>query len=113
MIFQTFAELCQRIELIRGRLDTIDLLSETIQGLDPDDLPIFVRFILGKPFPEWSPLKLGIGPNLLYEAVAYVTGRNREEVIRTLNSVGDLGRAVEEMLSKKSQTSFFSDELTL
>lgn len=113
MNFQTFAELCQRIESIRGRLDTIDLLSETIRDLDPDDLAIFVRLILGKPFPAWSLLKLGIGPNLLYEAVAYVTGRNREEVIRTLNSVGDLGRAVEGMLASKSQTSFFSEDLTL
>jgi DNA ligase-1 len=113
MIFQTFAELCQRIEKIRGRLDTIEILSEVIRDLDPEDLPIFVRLVLGRPFPEWSPLKLGIGPNLLYEAVAYVTGRNREEVIGTLNSVGDLGRAVAQMLASKSQTSFFTDELTL
>jgi DNA ligase-1 len=113
MNFQTFAGLCRRIETIRGRLETIDILSEMIRGLDPGDLSLFVRLILGTPFPEWSPLKLGIGPNLLYEAVAYVTGRNRDEVIRTLNQVGDLGRAVEEMLASKSQTSFFSDELTL
>lgn len=108
-----FAELCRKIESIKGRLDTIDLLSNAIREVECPDLPIFVRLILGKPFPDWSPLKLGIGPNLLYESVAYVTGRNREKVLSTLNSVGDLGRAVEEMLESKSQTSFFSEELTL
>ena len=113
MNFQTFAELCSRIEKIKGRLDTIDILSEALSGLTEEDLPVFIRLILGRPFPDWSPLKLGIGPNLLYEAVAYVTGRNRDEVIRILNSVGDLGKAVEEMLASKSQTSFFSEELTV
>lgn len=108
-----FAELCKKIESVKGRLDTIDLLSNAIQEVEHPDLQIFVRLILGKPFPNWSPLKLGIGPNLLYESVAYVTGRNREKVLATLNSVGDLGRAVEEMLESKSQTSFFSEELTL
>ena len=99
MLFQTFAGLCRDIEKIRGRLDTIDLISSVLPSLSDEDLPIFVRLLLGRPFPSWSPLTLGIGPNLLYEAVAYVTGRNREEVIRILNSVGDLGAAVEELLA--------------
>ncbi len=113
MKFLLFAELCQRIETIKGRLDTIDCLSAALKEVPADDLPIFVRMILGSPFPDWSPLKLGIGPNLLYEAVAYVTGKNRAGVIKKLNSVGDLGKAVEELLASKSQTSFFSEELTL
>ncbi len=113
MEFLIFAELCRKIESVKGRLDTIDLLSCALKKVDLHDLPLFARLILGKPFPDWSPLKLGIGPNLLYESVAYVTGRSREKVITTLNSVGDLGRAVEDMLASKSQTSFFSESLTL
>jgi DNA ligase-1 len=113
MKFLLFAQLCQRIETIKGRLDTIECLSAALKEVPVDDLPIFVRMILGSPFPDWSPLKLGIGPNLLYEAVAYVTGKNRAGVIKKLNSVGDLGKAVEELLASKSQTSFFSEELTL
>ncbi|MCA1917684.1 ATP-dependent DNA ligase [Methanospirillum hungatei] len=113
MIFLEFAELCSRLEKISGRLETISILAETISSLSEDDLPHFCRLILGKPFPEWSGKKLGVGPNLLYEAVAYVTGRKREEVIDRLSRVGDAGAAVEELLSQKSQTSFFTVELTL
>ena len=113
MIFLEFAELCSRLEKISGRLETISILAETIASLSEDDLPHFCRLILGKPFPEWSGKKLGVGPNLLYEAVAYVTGRKREEVIDRLSRVGDAGAAVEELLSQKSQTSFFTVELTL
>jgi len=113
MNFLEFAELCSRLEKISGRLDTIALLAETIEELSKEDLPSFCRLILGRPFPEWSGQKLGIGPNLLYEAVAYVTGRKRDEVIERLSHVGDAGAAVEELLSQKSQTSFFTVELTL
>ena len=30
-----------------------------------EELPVFVRFVMGRIFPDWSSRKLGIGPNLL------------------------------------------------
>ncbi len=113
MQFSDFSSVCARLQGIPGRLEKVELLSGVIAGLSEDDLPVFIRMILGQPFPEWSQMKLGIGPNLLYEAVAYVTGKKRESVIDLLNRVGDIGAAVETLLSQKSQTSFFSAELTL
>ena len=83
MMFLEFAELCARLETISGRLETISVLAQTIASLSKEDLPDFCRLIQGRPFPEWSG-KLGVGPNLLYEAVAYVTGRRREDVIDRL-----------------------------
>ncbi len=111
--FSEFADTCTKLSKISGRLDKIELLSEVIKKLSVEDLPIFVRLLLGKPFPDYSPLKLGIGPNLIYEAVSYVTGKRRDSVVNLLNKVGDMGSAVEELLSKKSQTSFFMANLTL
>ncbi len=113
MLFIEFAKLCSRLEKISGRLDTISLLAETIVQLAEEELSDFCRLILGKPFPEWSGKKLGVGPNLLYEAVAYVTGKRREDVIERLSRVGDAGAAVEDLLKQKSQRSFFTVELTL
>ncbi|MDD1725214.1 MAG: ATP-dependent DNA ligase [Methanospirillum sp.] len=113
MLFKEFAELCSRLEKISGRLETIDILAEAISSLSEDDLPVFCRLILGKPFPEWSPKKIGTGPNLLYEAVAFVTGRKKEEILDRLGRVGDAGAAVEELLSQKSQTAFFTTDLML
>ncbi|MDD1670408.1 MAG: ATP-dependent DNA ligase, partial [Methanomicrobiales archaeon] len=77
------------------------------------ELPVFVRFIMGRVFPDWSPLKLGIGPNLLYEAVAYVVGKKREAVVDRVSAEGDVGRAVELLLAGKTQTSFFTEEMTI
>ncbi|MDD1672867.1 MAG: ATP-dependent DNA ligase, partial [Methanomicrobiales archaeon] len=111
MRFIDFARYCERLEELSGRLETIDLLSEMLTPLSENELPVVVRFIMGKIFPDWSPLKLGIGPNLLYEAVAYVVGKKKETVIREINRTGDAGKAIEYLIATKEQTSFFQVEL--
>ncbi len=68
---------------------------------------------MGRIFPDWSSKKLGIGPNLLYEAIGDVAGVTKEQVIEKINKTGDVGQAVEELLSVKSQTTFFHEDLDL
>lgn len=91
----------------------IDIVSRAIPYLSDEELPVFVRFLMGKIFPDWSPLKVGIGPNLLFEAVAYVAGKKKDEVINEINRTGDAGVAIEHILSSKEQTSFFTSPLDL
>ena len=110
MLFAEFSKICEQIEGISGRLEMIDVISRALPGLSPEELPIFVRFVMGRIFPDWSSQKLGIGPNLLYEAVGYVAGVKKEDVIATINQTGDVGRAVEKLLSNKSQMTFSHDE---
>ncbi|MDD1707879.1 MAG: ATP-dependent DNA ligase [Methanoregulaceae archaeon] len=113
MNFLEFARVCEQLEGIPGRLAMIDLISRVLPTLSDEELPVFIRFVMGRIFPDWSPEKLGIGPNLLYEGVAYVAGIRKDEVVGIINRTGDVGKAVEELLARKEQTSFFSEELTL
>jgi DNA ligase-1 len=113
MLFIDFSRCCERLEGISGRLEMIDIISRELPGLSDEELPVFVRFIMGRIFPDWSSKKLGIGPNLLYEAAGYVAGVSKETVIATINRTGDVGRAVEELLAEKSQTTFFHEQLDL
>lgn len=113
MNFGEFARICEQLEGISGRLEMIGIISRVLPTLDDDELPVFIRFVMGRIFPDWSPEKLGIGPNLLYEGVAYVAGKHRDDVVAVINRTGDVGRAVEELLASKEQTSFFSEDLTL
>jgi len=113
MLFSEFALLCEKIEALASRLEMRDLIADLLPGLTPDDLPIFVRFIRGLIFPDWSSAHLGIGPTLLYDAVAYVAGWKRSEVIALVNRTGDAGLAVEHLLKEKTQMSLFAEELTL
>jgi DNA ligase-1 len=113
MNFIDFSEFCDRLESISGRLETIDLIAEKLPELSDEDIPVFLRFITGRVFPDYSQDKIGIGPNHVYESVAYVIGKNKDYVIRKINTGGDVGKAVENLLAKKEQTSFFSDTLEL
>nr|WP_320161877.1 ATP-dependent DNA ligase [uncultured Methanoregula sp.] len=113
MLFMDFSRCCERLEGTAGRLDMIAIISEVLPGLSDEELPVFVRFVMGRIFPDWSSQKLGIGPNLLYEAIGYVAGIKKEEVIERINKTGDVGQAVEDLLSAKSQMTFFHEELDL
>ena len=113
MLFMDFSRACEQLEGTSGRLDMIDIISRILPTLTPEELPVFVRFVMGRIFPDWSSKKLGIGPNLLYEAIGYVAGMKKEQVIEKITITGDAGRAVEELLSIKSQTTFFHEDLDL
>jgi DNA ligase-1 len=113
MLFSRFAQICEELEHISGRLDMIAVISRALPDLSPDELPVFVRFVMGRIFPDWSAQKLGIGPNLLYESVAYVAGVKKDAVIERINRSGDIGKAVEEYLARKSQVSLSMQDLDL
>jgi DNA ligase-1 len=113
MYFIDFARICEQLEGKSGRLEMIGIISQVLPTLSNEELPVFIRFVMGRIFPDWSSEKLGIGPSLLYEGVAYVVGKRNEDVVFAVNRTGDVGKAVEELLANKEQTSFFSEDLTL
>jgi DNA ligase-1 len=113
MLFMEFSRCCERLEAISGRLDMIDIISKELPGLTDDELPVFVRFVMGRIFSDWSSRKIGIGPNLLYDAVGSVAGVPKEQVVEKINRTGDVGQAVEELLAVKSQMTFFHEDLDL
>lgn len=113
MEFAEFAALCEQLEALAGRLEMRDLVASVLPGLDSDELPVFVRLVQGKVFPDWSPEKLGVGPMLLYEAAAYVAGRKKADVVRLVNETGDAGLAIERLLARRQQSAFFNEALSL
>jgi DNA ligase-1 len=124
MQFAEFARICEHVEGIPGRLEMIEEISRVLSALDTVDLPIFVQFVTGKIFPDWSPLKLGIGPNLLFDAITLIVDGTRSDVIAEITRKGDVGLAVQAILERKKvlkrsgqnatiQTSLFTRELDL
>ena len=113
MDFLEFSHICEALEGTAGRLDMIGIVRDALSHLDEADLPLFIRYLMGRPFPDWSQEKIGVGPNSVYDAVAYVAGGDRQAVVHAINRSGDPGKSVETLLAKKEQTSFFNESLTL
>ena len=68
---------CEHLEGTSGRLDMIDIISRVLPTLTPEES----RSLSGLSWAGFSRTgiskKLGIGPNLLYEAIGYVAGMKK------------------------------------
>ena len=48
MLFSAFTDLCERLEVISGRLEMVGVLAGVLEGLPDEELPVFTRFIMGR-----------------------------------------------------------------
>ncbi|RLG23183.1 DNA ligase [Methanosarcinales archaeon] len=104
--FKEFADTCEAIEGISSSLEMTALVSSFFQRIsesdDPDtELPIVSRFIMGRIFPEWSAVELGVGPSLLYESISRASGMPLRQIKQLVRETGDVGEAAKIALEKK------------
>ena len=110
--FKEFKDVCEAIEVISSSLEMTSVVSSLLrrigEGDDPDtELSIVSRFIMGKIFPDWSVVELGVGPSLLYESISRTAGvpvRQIKQLIRETGDVGEAARVALEKGAARSQT---------
>jgi DNA ligase-1 len=114
--FLSFAQLCQKAEGIRGSLEKIDLVAAFLIELDDAELAIASNFIMGRVFPS-ADMVLGVGPSILYEALAKACGCTSGMIQDTLRETGDPGLVAAVVAQKRRplNLSAFSsaDQLTI
>ena len=111
MKFIEFTEICEKLESITSNLEITGVVSQLLQ--DTDELEIVTRFIMGRTFPAWSAEELGMGPSLLYDAIAMATGAKRRQIKEVVRQRGDVGMACEDLCARGVQQPLFSGELTV
>lgn len=114
LTFSEFVELCSAVEKISSTLEKTARISAFIKRIeDEDDLYNTILFLMGRVYPEWSERDLGVGIGLVYEALRISTGVDRRTIENLVREKGDMGLAAEEVVKRKTQTSLFSEELTI
>ncbi|HWQ19281.1 MAG TPA: ATP-dependent DNA ligase [Methanotrichaceae archaeon] len=103
--FQRFAELCKAVEGTSSTLDKIDLVAAFLKELDDGELAIAADFITGTVFPA-SDLVLGVGPAILYEAIARACGCSADEIDDLLRKTGDPGTVASMVAEKRRPQNF-------
>ena len=99
--FLAFAELCQKVEAVSGSLEKIDLVAAFLAGLDESELPVASSFIMGTLFPPSLDLVMGVGPSILYEALAKACGCPAEQISEMLRATGDPGLVAAGIVEKR------------
>jgi DNA ligase-1 len=104
--FQAFANLCQKVEATSGSLEKIELVAAFLKDLDEAELPVACSYVMGSIFSPGLDLDLGVGPSILYEAIAKACGCQPTQVLDMLRATGDPGTVASAMVEKRRPIGF-------
>ena len=107
MEFSILAESFNKMESTRKRLELTQLLVELFEKTPHDVISKIVYLIQGKLRPDFEGIELGVSEKLVLRAAKKSLGINENDIIATLNKIGDLGTAISKTLEKKTQTGLF------
>jgi DNA ligase 1 len=104
--FLAFAKLCQKVEAVSGSLEKIDLVAAFLADLDEAELSVACSFIMGTLFPPSLNLVMGVGPSILYEALAKACGCPVGQISEMLRATGDPGLVAAGIVEKRRPIGF-------
>jgi DNA ligase-1 len=104
--FLAFARLCQKVEALSGSLEKIDLVAAFLTDLDEAELPVACSFVMGTLFSPSLDLVMGVGPSILYEALAKACGCPAEQISEMLRATGDPGLVAAGIVEKRRPLGF-------
>ena len=104
--FLGFAQLCQKVEGVSGSLEKIDLVAAFLSDLDEAELSVASRFIMGTVFSPGQDRVLGVGPSILYEALARSCGCSANQISQMLRETGDPGLVAARIVEKRKPIGF-------
>ncbi len=113
MKYQELVDVYSALEATTKRLEKTSIIAEYLRKLDEDTIGKVALLLRGGVFPAWSSEEIGIGTKLVERAVAEAVGTTQSKVEDAVRDNGDIGLACIELYSKKSQTTFFSQPLTI
>lgn len=106
--FLSFAELCKRVECVSSTLEKIDLVAAFLAELGESELSVAPGFIMGTVFSSGSDLVMGVGPSILYEALARACGCPPEQISSMLRATGDPGLVAAGVVQRRKPLGFAS-----
>ncbi|TLY05938.1 MAG: ATP-dependent DNA ligase, partial [Thaumarchaeota archaeon] len=69
--------------------------------------------IQGKLYPDYEGIELGVAEKMVVRAIASSSGKDQSQIERIYQKTGDLGDAAGEAMKSKSQSTLFSESMTV
>lgn len=112
MNYSRLVETYRELEATQSTLEKTSILAELFEEAG-DELPDVVLLSMGRPFPAWKDLDLGISSKTMVSIISEATGRSEQQVEDLWREKGDLGEVAEEMVENKTQQRLMQQELTV
>ena len=113
MRYSLIADGYEKIEATTKRLEMTDLLVTLLKQTPKDLIDKVVYLTQGKLYPDFVGIEIGIAEKLAIRAVAKAAGYSEKEIEENVKKTGDLGETTEKFLEKKTQRTFFQEQLTV
>jgi DNA ligase-1 len=113
MQYSKLVDVFQKIEATTKRLEITAFLVQLIKQTPPKTLDKVIYLIQGSLYPDYLGIELGIAEKLAIKAISTATGRDNTHVTSRYKIEGDLGTAVEKLLSGKTQVALLDAGLTV
>src|SRR4030042_6810159 len=115
-LFKSVAELLEKIEATKKRLEIIGMAADFLRRLDAEEVEPAVSMILGQAFPKWSQKTLDVSWATLIGILQRITGVDWDVFREAFSGTGDIGAAVKAVFEKtnvKKQALLLEKTLTI
>ncbi len=113
MKYLVLAGTLDKIEATTKRKEMTNYLVEFFKTTPPDHIRDVVGLIRGSPYPDYEDFQYGMAEKMVIRSIASATGKTTEEIDEKKKVKGDLGKAAEEELAVKKQTSLLTKPLEI
>ena len=115
-LFKSLAELLEKVEATKKRLEIIGMTADFLKRLDAEEVEPAVSMVLGRAFPKWSQKTLEVSWVTLSGVLQRVTGVDWIVFREAFAGTGDVGAAVKVVFEKtnvKKQAVLLEKTLTI
>lgn len=113
MDFKPVVETFEQMEQTSSRLALTDYLVALLKKTPPGIIDKVTYLIQGKLYPDYEGIELGLAEKMAIRAIAGSSGKDISQIERIYQKTGDLGDAAGEAMKSKSQSTLFSEPMTV
>lgn len=111
MTFKEFSKYLEKLEQTSSRLALIEILSGLFkEAKSAEELEKIVYLIQGRIAPFFESLEIGMAEKTVAQSIAIAYGKDRDEILKLYDKLGDMGKTVEDLGSK---TGHLSSNITI
>jgi DNA ligase 1 len=111
--FKPVVETFEQMEQTSSRLALTGYLVALFKKTPAETIDKVTYLIQGKLYPDYEGIELGLAEKMAIRAIAGSSGKDISQIEKIYQQTGDLGDAAGEAMKSKSQSTFFSEPMTV
>ena len=89
------------------------IIADFLKTTPSENLPDIINFLMGSAFAPWSERELGVANKLMIKSLSKTTGVAEGRIDGMVRDLGDTGKVAEKICADASQTTLFTETLTV